>query len=953
MKTDTPTIGSAVNSHRLTKWGKSFFMKDEEFPTYCRSWIIEFIFYFAIAGLFNNNNKQAHHQVLLRSEVTSSHQETFRGIPQGIERDSNKPFARSSSMVGGFHRKSGRYRNACTRTHFSRCRFATSHESGIKEAQYYIHFQKDRNCDICLRNKVTRAPCKRRTGAAVLRAEKIGDLITADHKVLNDGGESRNNHRYAVVVQGFGNPMDSVLSVHNKNFSGDWQEFYESFLSRHWSKKYIPTVNSTPHTSFLMQCTRVDWCTSHCMAQVLVHALRLSPHSHSMCATGLFVLSLFPHLVLFRVFLPSLLLLPEPVPVPLPLPCGLPRGKIPLALRQMRSLALWPITRLSQVMSPTSLTISTTQRPLKSFSRSNPATRCPRTCMARNTVTRALFSSLFTHEREEPAGRGQAYHSFEESLLPSQSLSVCHVRTERPVHELSSLGSCSREKPCRDSENEQIRILFERRKEQILAEVRTEIQKHEFQADSDRRSIQELNEIIDSQRREIDHTFASDEQSRRDQQLLHEQLLEQNRDLSDAHMKSLNETEELKRFQELRIDEFSKRRLIEDRDTILELTAKIQELQNEVNRMNDSKDFKDVESVRSGQYHVTSQPALLPPFRDPGGMPSRSLGMPSRNDRPPSIWDTHGIIGKRFLQIQRGLLQHFYPQESNLWISNVSEHASPHVMSESQTPAQDQRCQSWPSARNSVVPSEGGCSKNYRADQQPLQISDPHFDKFTTSAAFACWTIRFKTEVRTCSQFVKEAMLWIKEVEMVESVDDLKSSRSIRGTQGQDFEVLNAKLASALNRIIHNTRFKKKISLEEMKAQKEDRFPSWKTDRLPDLWVLPGHWSQWFCGELCRPIYNCSSKWWYSGIRFKNRTIFKTMTQIPSDDILEGLYNLRIRESEKLRTVLEVYNMEIHQKKARPDYHSLKTMVKKKYRAEITNKEFWGQKRKLWDKRRG
>ena len=50
-------------------------------------------------------------------------------------------------------------------------------------------------------------------------------------------------------------------------------------------------------------------------------------------------------------------------------------------------------------------------------------------------------------------------------------------------------------------------------------------------------------------------------------------------------------------------------------------------------------------------------------------------------------------------------------------------------MSESQTPVQDQRCQSRPSARNSVIPSEGGFSKNYGTDQQRLQISDPHFDK--------------------------------------------------------------------------------------------------------------------------------------------------------------------------------------------------------------------------------
>ena len=36
-----------------------------------------------------------------------------------------------------------------------------------------------------------------------------------------------------------------------------------------------------------------------------------------------------------------------------------------------------------------------------------------------------------------------------------------------------------------------------------------------------------------------------------------------------------------------------------------------------------------------------------------------------------------------------------------------------------------------------------------------------------------------------------------------------------------------------------------------------------------------------------------------------------------------------IQESEKLKTVLELYNMEIHQKKAGPDYHRLKTMVKR------------------------
>ena len=54
----------------------------------------------------------------------------------------------------------------------------------------FIHFPKDRNCDVCLRPTITSASCRKRTGTVVPRAEKIGDLRTADHKVLSEGCES-------------------------------------------------------------------------------------------------------------------------------------------------------------------------------------------------------------------------------------------------------------------------------------------------------------------------------------------------------------------------------------------------------------------------------------------------------------------------------------------------------------------------------------------------------------------------------------------------------------------------------------------------------------------------------------------------------------------------------------------------------------------------------------------
>ena len=70
-----------------------------------------------------------------------------------------------------------------------------------------------------------------------------------------------------------------------------------------------------------------------------------------------------------------------------------------------------------------------------------------------------------------------------------------------------------------------------------------------------------------------------------------------------------------------------------------------------------------------------------------------------------------------------------------------------------------------------------------------------------------------------------EAMSWIKEVEMVDSLDEQKSSRSISGKKFPNFEILDGWIASTLNKITQNSHFKKKVSLEEQKAQNEDQFP--------------------------------------------------------------------------------------------------------------------------------
>ena len=99
-----------------------------------------------------------------------------------------------------------------------------------------------------------------------------------------------------------------------------------------------------------------------------------------------------------------------------------------------------------------------------------------------------------------------------------------------------------------------------------------------------------MSEIIESPQEEL-HCAQPEELQRRDQQLLHEQFLQQNLELFEAQNKSLNEMEELKKFQSSTFDTIARRRLAEDQDTILGLSGKMQELQNEINCMNDSEDF--------------------------------------------------------------------------------------------------------------------------------------------------------------------------------------------------------------------------------------------------------------------------------------------------------------------------------------------------------------------------
>ena len=136
-------------------------------------------------------------------------------------------------------------------------------------------------------------------------------------------------------------------------------------------------------------------------------------------------------------------------------------------------------------------------------------------------------------------------------------------RTGKPVGEIT--GTAEE----RNSSSAKIRTLFHEQREMIIAECCEKVSHHELQA----------------------------ARAEQDRQILQERLRRQQKDFREVHQQNLTEMEELRKFQSSTFDTHAT--LIEDQNTILELSSRLQELQNEVNCMNDSKDFQDAESVRS------------------------------------------------------------------------------------------------------------------------------------------------------------------------------------------------------------------------------------------------------------------------------------------------------------------------------------------------------------------
>ena len=107
----------------------------------------------------------------------------------------------------------------------------------------FTRFPKNRNRDICLRTKITRASWRKRIGTVVPGAVNFADLFTADHKVLSEGCESRNNHRQTVVVQDLATQWIQSYPCKTRT-SQETQQSFQKFLEPTRKPKVTHTDNS-------------------------------------------------------------------------------------------------------------------------------------------------------------------------------------------------------------------------------------------------------------------------------------------------------------------------------------------------------------------------------------------------------------------------------------------------------------------------------------------------------------------------------------------------------------------------------------------------------------------------------------------------------------------------------------------------------------------------------------
>ena len=257
----------------------------------------------------------------------------------------------------------------------------------------------------------------------------------------------------------------------------------------------------------------------------------------------------------------------------------------------------------------------------------------------------------------------------------------------------------------------------------------------------------------------------------------------------------------------------------------------------------DSREFQDLDSICGGKFsHVPTQPAVVPSPRMLSRDQSLRSGTCNLSGTQANFFGTpRAVIDSSQIPYQ-GIL-HSLNQSATGGNSVQKSTGKLVVKGEAQIGStipmpinHELSLTSRSTAENQWMISKDCKSRSF------ISMNSP------TPSTFSRWRIRFETKAGAFSGFHPEALSWIKEVEMVDSVRWLKIIAINSGccTLFSNFEMLHARIASALNKIMQNSYFEKKVSLDEQNALKEDRF---------------------LCGR--QNILYHSSQRWCSGIRYE------------------------------------------------------------------------------------
>ena len=135
----------------------------------------------------------------------------------------------------------------------------------------------------------------------------------------------------------------------------------------------------------------------------------------------------------------------------------------------------------------------------------------------------------------------------------------------------------------------------------------------EHRVESLNNCISGLQQQTCAQRLELQDAHHGSFESRTEQVRQQEESVTREKALRDTQIRSVHEMGEIKRAQELRVDEFSVHKLRESHDTTQRLTSQIEERQERMNCLSGSGECQEVESNFCGKFsHVPSQPALIP-----------------------------------------------------------------------------------------------------------------------------------------------------------------------------------------------------------------------------------------------------------------------------------------------------------------------------------------------------